>query len=188
MCWIGTTVFEAADLGRLAIGIELEPGWAELATANFDAILPEEARPLREVRTGNALQLESVIAEYAGNVDLISTSPPYACLVGTTDKSAWFAGRSLCDRQIAELLGGPRKPRPSAGRGLPRSHVEGLPCLPGGAAARRSDGHGHQEPAAQGPVLRSGGRDRTTRGVSRVQVPAACDRSPCRYQRFSSWP
>ena len=72
MCGVGTTVFEAAALGRLAIGIELEPGWAELATANFDAILPEEARPLREVRTGDALQLESVIAEYAGT----STSSP----------------------------------------------------------------------------------------------------------------
>lgn len=79
--------------------IELEPRWAELATANFDAILPEEARPLGEVRTGDALQLKSLIAEYAGKVDLISTSSPYACEVGTTDKSAWLAGRSLCDRR-----------------------------------------------------------------------------------------
>ncbi len=99
MCGIGTTVVEAAALGRRGIGIELEPRWAELATANLDAILPEAARPLGEVRTGDALQLESVIAEHAGKVDLVATSPPYACEVGTTDKSAWFAGRSLCDRQ-----------------------------------------------------------------------------------------
>ena len=99
MCGIGTTVVEAAALGRRCIGIELEPRWAELATANLDAILPEPERPFGEVRIGDALQLESLIAKHAGKVDLVATSPPYACEVGTTDKSAWFAGRSLCDRR-----------------------------------------------------------------------------------------
>ena len=37
-------------------------------------------------------------ADKAGCVDLVATSPPYACEVGTIDKEAWLAGRSLCDR------------------------------------------------------------------------------------------
>src|SRR5439155_847451 len=35
----------------------------------------------------------------AGSVDLIATSPPYACSVGTIDKAAWLSGRSLCDKE-----------------------------------------------------------------------------------------
>jgi modification methylase len=34
MCGIGTTLVEAAHLGRDAIGVEYEPRWAELARAN----------------------------------------------------------------------------------------------------------------------------------------------------------
>jgi modification methylase len=99
MCGIGTTIVEAAELGRRCVGIELEPKWADLATANLDAILSPEARALADVKAGDALLIESLLADQAGKVDLIATSPPYACEVGTTDKSAWFAGRSLCDRE-----------------------------------------------------------------------------------------
>lgn len=35
MCGIGTTLVEAIHLGRNAFGIELEPRWASLATANL---------------------------------------------------------------------------------------------------------------------------------------------------------
>src|SRR5205814_6152362 len=35
MCGIGTTLVEAAHLGRQAIGVELEPRWAALAAANI---------------------------------------------------------------------------------------------------------------------------------------------------------
>ena len=35
MCGIGTTLVEAIHLGRNAVGIELEPRWASLATANL---------------------------------------------------------------------------------------------------------------------------------------------------------
>jgi hypothetical protein len=53
---------------------------------------------LVEVRVGDARQLPTLLADVAGTVGLIATSPPYACAVGTIDKSAWLAGRSLCDR------------------------------------------------------------------------------------------
>lgn len=99
MAGIGTTLVESAELGRRCIGVEIEPRWASLAVANLDYILTPDLRPLAEVRPGDALQLRAVLADQAGKVDLIATSPPYACSVGTIDKAAWRAGRSLCDRE-----------------------------------------------------------------------------------------
>ena len=45
MCGIGTTLVEAAALGRRAVGVELEPRWAELARANLDHALPPTRPP-----------------------------------------------------------------------------------------------------------------------------------------------
>jgi modification methylase len=42
--------------------------------------------------------LPRVLADLAGTVDLVATSPPYACDVGMIDKPAWLAGRTLCRR------------------------------------------------------------------------------------------
>lgn len=40
MCGIGTTLVEASDLGRRAVGVELEARWAKLASAvRLDTIL-----------------------------------------------------------------------------------------------------------------------------------------------------
>jgi modification methylase len=99
MCGIGTTLVEAADLGRRAAGVELEPRWAKLATANLDhAHRDERARALARVIGGDARELPRLLATDAqdlltrttrrsgklarmayGRVDLILTSPPYAC-------------------------------------------------------------------------------------------------------------
>ncbi|MGH9284663.1 MAG: TRM11 family SAM-dependent methyltransferase [Acidimicrobiales bacterium] len=98
MCGIGTTLVEGAELGRRCLGVDIEERWATLARANLDHALPPEQRPLAEVRLGDARRLSELLADVAGTVDLIATSPPYACAVGTVDKSAWLAGRSLCDR------------------------------------------------------------------------------------------
>jgi modification methylase len=98
MCGIGTTLVEGAELGRRCIGVEIEQRWANLARANLDHILSPETRPLAEVRPGDARRLPELLADVVGSVDLVATSPPYACEVGTIDKSAWLAGRSLCDR------------------------------------------------------------------------------------------
>jgi DNA modification methylase len=35
ICGIGTTLVEAVHLGRHAVGVEYEPRWADLATANL---------------------------------------------------------------------------------------------------------------------------------------------------------
>ncbi len=96
MAGIGTTVVEAAALGRRAVGVEVEPRWAEVATANLDHILDPAHRPLAEIRVGDARKLGDVLGDLAGTVDLVCTSPPYACDVGNMDKANWGAGGDLC--------------------------------------------------------------------------------------------
>jgi modification methylase len=98
MCGIGTTLVEAAALGRRAVGVELEPHWAELARANLGFALPDQQARHGQVRLGDARHLTGVLADLAGTVDLVATSPPYGGDVGMIDKRAWLAGRSLCRR------------------------------------------------------------------------------------------
>jgi modification methylase len=93
---IGTTIVEAALLGRRAIGVELEARWVALAEENLDHMLDTDRRPLAEVRQGDARRLPELLGDAAGKVDLIVTSPPYACDAGVIDKQAWLAGGRLC--------------------------------------------------------------------------------------------
>jgi modification methylase len=96
MAGIGTTVVEAAALDRRAIGVELEPHWAHVARANLDHVLDPDHRRLAEIRVGDARRLGDVLGDLEGTVDLICTSPPYACDVGNMDKANWGAGGDLC--------------------------------------------------------------------------------------------
>ncbi len=96
MAGIATTVAEAALLGRRAVGVEVEPRWAALAEANLDHLLDPGRRHLAEVRVGDARRLTDVAGDLAGTVDLVCTSPPYACDVGNMDKAKWGAGGALC--------------------------------------------------------------------------------------------
>ncbi len=93
---IGTSVVEAALLGRRALGVELEDRWAALANQNLDHMLDRDQRRRAEVRPGDARRLPEVLGDLAGHVDLVVTSPPYACDAGMIDKPAWLAGRRLC--------------------------------------------------------------------------------------------
>ena len=96
MAGIATTVVEAALAGRRAVGVEVEARWARLAEANLDHMLDPERRPFAEVRVGDARRLGDVAGDLAGTVDLVCTSPPYACDVGNMDKANWGAGGDLC--------------------------------------------------------------------------------------------
>jgi DNA modification methylase len=96
MCGIGTTLVEAAALGRRAIGVELEVRWAQLAMANLEHVLTREQCLTVEVRAGDAQQLPWVVRDAVGTVDLIVVSPPYGCDAGSVDKPAWKAGGRLC--------------------------------------------------------------------------------------------
>jgi modification methylase len=95
---IGTTLVEAAALGRRAVGVELEPRWAALARANLTRALPAAQAMLAEVRQGDARRLPELLQDVAGRVDLVVTSPPYACDAGVIDKPAWRAGHPMCPR------------------------------------------------------------------------------------------
>lgn len=114
MCGTGTTLVEAAALNRRAIGIELEARWVDLARANLTHALPAEQVALAEVRHGDARRLRDVLGDVAGRVDLVATSPPYACDAGVIDKPAWRAGHPLCPRDTLNY------PRDSANLGHAR--------------------------------------------------------------------
>jgi DNA methylase len=98
MCGIGTTLIEAAAQGRRGVGLELEARWADLARRNLALALPADRAGLGEVRTGDARRLPELLADLAGAVDLVATSPPYACTPGMIDKPAWRQGGSLARR------------------------------------------------------------------------------------------
>jgi hypothetical protein len=78
--------------------VDLEERWVDLTTRNLDHALDTAARPLAEVRVSDARQLPELLADVAGEVDLVATSPPYACDAGVIDKPAWISGARLCDR------------------------------------------------------------------------------------------
>jgi len=96
MCGIGTTLVEGAALGRRTLGVDLEARWAALARRNLDHILPADQAALGDVRVGDARELATLLAEVVGQVDLVATSPPYACSIGMIDKPGWLRGHSLC--------------------------------------------------------------------------------------------
>ncbi|MEC3979895.1 DNA methyltransferase [Amycolatopsis sp. H20-H5] len=78
MCGIGTTLVEAIDLRRRAVGIEYEPHWVDIARANLDLARERGHDHDGRVIGGDARQLETLLpAEYVGQVALVVTSPPY---------------------------------------------------------------------------------------------------------------
>jgi len=78
MCGIGTTLVEAAHLGRIGLGVEREPRWAQLATDNLAHAAIQGATGTCTVTTGDARQLLDLLdASLHGKVALVLTSPPY---------------------------------------------------------------------------------------------------------------
>ena len=88
MAGIGTTVVEAALLDRRAVGVEVDPRWAEIARANLDHALNTKQRARAEIRVGDARALGAVLGDLAGFVDLICLSPHYVCHGGAFAKTA----------------------------------------------------------------------------------------------------
>jgi modification methylase len=66
MCGIGTTLAEAAWLGRDGLGVEYEERWARLAAANIDWARRHGATGTAEVIHGDARQLRGLAAAWQG--------------------------------------------------------------------------------------------------------------------------
>jgi SAM-dependent methyltransferase len=82
LCGIGTTLVEATRLGRDAVGVELEPRWAEVARANLAHARTRGATGTGRVVTGDARRLADLLGgELTGRVGLVVTSPPYGSSV-----------------------------------------------------------------------------------------------------------
>ncbi len=82
MCGIGTTLVEAAHLGRHAIGVEYEARWAELARANLAHAAGQGAPGGGRVVQGDARRVTSLLDPgVVGRVALVLTSPPYGSSV-----------------------------------------------------------------------------------------------------------
>ena len=93
MCGIGTTLVEAVHAGRVAVGVEYEQEWADLARANIDHARKSGASGDGEVITGDALRLSELVAPtIRGRVALVLTSPPYGASVHGQAKAQAGAG------------------------------------------------------------------------------------------------
>ncbi|MFL1375750.1 TRM11 family SAM-dependent methyltransferase [Nocardiopsis protaetiae] len=115
MCGIGTTLVEAAHLGREAVGIELEPKWASIARLNLETATVQGAPGSGEVHTGDAAEVVARLARtgLAGRVRLVITSPPYGSMThgqvrsrrdgaDAVEKTAYTYSRDR-DRRAANL-------------------------------------------------------------------------------------
>jgi modification methylase len=82
MCGIGTTLVEAAHLGRRGLGIEFEQRWAKVAAANVARARQQGAPGSAEVIRGDARRLTALVpAALIGTAALVVTSPPYGASV-----------------------------------------------------------------------------------------------------------
>jgi modification methylase len=92
MCGIGTTLVEAIHVGRRAVGVELEPRWAQLARANLKHARSQGGRSHARVIEGDARRLPRLLAPNPRPVDLILTSPPYACQIADVSTENLVSG------------------------------------------------------------------------------------------------
>ncbi|MFI9836334.1 TRM11 family SAM-dependent methyltransferase [Nonomuraea sp. NPDC051941] len=77
MCGIGTTLVEAAHLGRHAAGVEYEERWARLAVANLGHARKQGASGFGRVMAGDSRHIARLLPDLVGKAALVLTSPPY---------------------------------------------------------------------------------------------------------------
>jgi modification methylase len=78
MCGAGTTLVEAVHAARHAIGVDIEPRFTAITTANLDLAAAQGATGTATVLTGDSTRLASLLPPGAhGQVALLLTSPPY---------------------------------------------------------------------------------------------------------------
>ena len=78
MCGIGTTLVEAVHAGRRAVGVEYEPHWIDVASANLQLARDTGTAHDGKVFHGDARHIAALLPpEYRGQAALVVTSPPY---------------------------------------------------------------------------------------------------------------
>jgi tRNA1(Val) A37 N6-methylase TrmN6 len=82
MCGAGTTLVESVHHGRHAVGVDIEPRWAQLARRNLALAHELGARGSGQVLRADARGLpdnlpEPLLDQLRGRVRLVLTSPPY---------------------------------------------------------------------------------------------------------------
>jgi modification methylase len=78
MCGIGTTLVEAMHGDRMAIGVEYEKRWADLAARNIEHAVDRGAPGYATAVHGDARVIEHLVGrDVHGNASLVLTSPPY---------------------------------------------------------------------------------------------------------------
>ena len=78
MCGIGTTIAEAARLGRTGLGVEYEHRWAAMARRNLELAAEQRAPGDGKIWRADSRYLPPDLADtFAGRVDFVLTSPPY---------------------------------------------------------------------------------------------------------------
>ena len=121
-CGIGTTLVEAAYLGRHGIGIEYEARWARLAAANIAYARRHGAAGNAEVIQGDARQLRGLLPPgTAGTAALIVTSPPYGPSIhGQVKAEARTGGGKVTMGHGTQRAAGQERGRASP---APKKHV-----------------------------------------------------------------
>ena len=78
MCGIGTTLVEAMHLDRMAVGVEYEKRWADLAQRNIEYAVECGAPGYATVVHGDARHIHHLVGrDVRGKAALVITSPPY---------------------------------------------------------------------------------------------------------------
>jgi hypothetical protein len=78
MCGIGTTIAEAARLGRTGLGVEYEHRWAVMALRNLELAAEQGAPGDGQIWRADSRNLPPDLADtFAGRVSFVLTSPPY---------------------------------------------------------------------------------------------------------------
>jgi modification methylase len=78
MCGIGTTLVEAVHADRMAVGVEYEKRWADLAARNVEHAVDRGAPGYATVVHGDARGIDRLVgADVHGRAALVLTSPPY---------------------------------------------------------------------------------------------------------------
>ena len=94
MCGIGTTLVEAMHLDRMAIGVEYEKRWADLAVRNLEHAVDQGASGYATVVQGDAREIERLVgADVQGQAALVLTSPPYGSATHGHVRASSASGR-----------------------------------------------------------------------------------------------